>query len=61
MNSKSNSDVNAFILKDNLESEMWLSNSTEVMVWILIGQIANVTADYSSHLLALNNFAECIE
>lgn len=28
------------------------------MVWIFIGQVANVTADYSSQMLALNNFTK---
>lgn len=36
----------------------WLSNSREVMVWIFIGQVANVTADYSSQMLALDNFTK---
>lgn len=28
------------------------------MVWIFIGQMANVTADYSSHMFALNKLTE---
>lgn len=57
-NTESTPDDNSFILKESLGSGTWLSNSREVMVWIFIGQVANVTADYSSHMLALNNFTE---